>query len=255
VPVRRLVEAYGDAPEQVGEWWLPGDGSRPAALVVLVHGGFWKPQYDRHLEDDVAALLAERGFAVWNVDYRPAPDGWPSTLADAAAAADFAADRADDLDLHLGRVAVAGHSAGGHLALWLGSRAALPAGAVGSAPRLRPTLVVAQAPVADLALAHRADLGDGAVARFVGGSPAEVPERYALASPVELVQADGCRVVLVHGDADPDVPLAQSEAYEAAARAVGRAVELRVLAGTGHMEHVDPASEAVGVLLDALGRL
>jgi acetyl esterase/lipase len=253
--VRRVVEAYGELPEQVGEWWLPEpayDG--PGPLVVLVHGGFWKPGYDRHLEDEVAALLAARGRAVWNVDYRSAAAGWPATLADVAAATDFVAGRAAEHAIDLGRVAVVGHSAGGHLALWLASRHALPAEAPGAGPLVRPALVVAQAPVADLTLGHRTDLGDGAVAKLIGGTPEQHPQRYAAASPVVLVDGQSPPAVLVHGDADDTVPVEQSEAYAAAARAVGRPTDLRVLPRVGHMEHVDAGSQAVAVLLDALDR-
>jgi dipeptidyl aminopeptidase/acylaminoacyl peptidase len=115
--------------------------------------------------------------------------------------------------------------------------------------------VVAQAPVADLALGSRTDLGGGAVARLLGGTPERHPQRYAIASPVALVRSDGPEVVLVHGDADDTVPLEQSESYAAAARAAGVRVRLEVLAGVGHLEHVDAGSPAVDALLTALERL
>ncbi|MGB8649123.1 MAG: alpha/beta hydrolase, partial [Mycobacteriales bacterium] len=114
--VTRLVEHYGPGARQLGEWWAPArTGLLPA--VVLVHGGYWRPSYDRHLEDALAADLSGRGFLVWNVDYAPA--SWPGTLADTAAAYDatFTGAFADRVDR--ARVAVVGHSAGGHLALWL----------------------------------------------------------------------------------------------------------------------------------------
>ena len=87
-----------------------------------MHGGFWQPGYDRHLEDDVAEVLAADGFAVWNIDYALADTEWPATLLDAAAAMDHVARSRFTPRLDLARVAVVGHSAGGHLALWLASR-------------------------------------------------------------------------------------------------------------------------------------
>ena len=231
-------DRYGDQRRQHGTWWVPA-GDPPYPLVVLVHGGYWRPVYDLTLEDAVAAHLAAQGFLVWNVDYAPAGTPWPSTLLDVAAAYDHGVR---DPRVDTARVAVVGHSAGGHLALWLGSRRA---GTPGGAPHVRPALVVGQAPVACLALGHEQRLGDGAVELFVGGSPDELPERYADADPLALLPCS-TRVVLVHGEADDVVPLSQPETYAAASQA-----QLVVVPG-GHFEHLDPASEAIAVLLEAL---
>ena len=85
--VTQLVEAYGPHPLQVGEWFAPeGNGVAPA--VVLIHGGFWRKDYDRHLEYHVARNLAELGYVCWNIDYRSSAEPWPSTLTDVADAYD-----------------------------------------------------------------------------------------------------------------------------------------------------------------------
>lgn len=243
----RRVEAYGPHVRQRGEWWLPADpGARPT--VVLVHGGYWRDAYDLTLEDRVAHDLAARGFLVWNVDYQPSSAGWPATLEDVAAAYDHlvTSDRVDP-----GRISVVGHSAGGHLALWLASRHNLPAGAPGSdstAPR--PAAVVAQAPVAALADGARARLGDGgdAVQALVGGEPDEVPERYAVADPLQLLPT-GVRTTCVHAPDDPLVPVQQSEIYCAEA-------ELATLTkiGQGHFEHLDPGSAACAAMREGLAQ-
>ncbi|MEO6205449.1 MAG: alpha/beta hydrolase, partial [Mycobacteriales bacterium] len=246
----RVVEAYGSGSLQRGEWWIP-----PASFtgllptVVLVHGGFWGPSYDRSLEDAIAADLAGRGFLCWNLDYSAADQPWPTTLTDVALGYDHLlrgrfADRVDPA-----RVAVVGHSAGGHLVLWLASRERatgfVPAGAVP-----RPALVVAQAPVAALAQGFSADLGGGAVGRFVGGSPAQFPERYAVADPLALLPIE-VPAVLVHGESDSTVPISQSEAYVAAA---GDSSRVARFAG-GHFEHLDPDSRAGDLLREALASL
>ena len=248
----RMVEPYGDLPGQEGEWWLPAtSGLLP--VVVLVHGGYWRPGYDLGLEDAVAADLAGRGFLVWNLDYRPSSEPWPATLEDVAACYDVLAtgryaDRVDPA-----RVAVVGHSAGGHLALWLAARDRLPAGAPGAGRRgPAPSLVVAQAPVASLVDGARERLGGGAVTALLGGSPEQVPERYAVADPMALLPI-GVPTVLVHAPRDNLVPIRQSETYVAAATAAGDDSQLVRVAGS-HFEHLDPASEACAELRAALDR-
>ena len=247
----RETEEYGDSSREVGEWWVPPGTTGRLPTVVLVHGGYWRANYDLSLEDAVAADLAGRGYLVWNVDYRPSSDPWPATLTDVAAAYDHLArgrfaDRVDPA-----RVATVGHSAGGHLALWLASRANLPAGAPGAAdPFAAPALVVAQAPVAALRDGARRGLGGGAVQALLGGTPEQVPERYDAADPVALLPASG-PVVCVHGSGDDIVPISQSRDYVDAAGPGARLVEVP----GGHFEHLDPTSEACAALRQALEQL
>lgn len=252
--ITRSVESYGPAPVQGGEWFLPAEGDR-LPVVVLVHGGFWQPGYDRHLEDEVAQVLAADGFAVWNIDYALADTPWPATLRDAAAALDHVADSTNSARLDLARIAVVGHSAGGHLALWLASRTGLPENAPGASPAVHVKAAIAQAPVADLVSAAREGVGNGAVEDLLDGGPDDVPERYAVSSPQELLPVSGVRFTVVHGDADDKVPLRQSTAYVDAARALGMQVELQVLEGVGHFEHLDPDSPAVTAMRTALDDL
>jgi acetyl esterase/lipase len=225
------VEAYGDGPLERGEWWVPDDEG-PWHAVMLVHGGYWRPTYDRSLEDPLAADLSARGYLVWNADYAAADAPFPTTLDHVLAAYDHAA-----ADPRVRTLTVVGHSAGGHLALWL-------------AAQRDPALVVAQAPVAALAEGFRQGLGGGAIGLLLGGAPEDHPQRYAVADPVQLLPT-GVRTLLIHGDDDEPVPLSQSQTYLAAARAAGDDCTLQVYAG-GHFEHLDPTSRAVELLREAL---
>ncbi len=261
--VTRSVEAYAPRAGRTarcGEWWLPAGAAAagvPLPTVVLVHGGFWRTGYDRHLMDAVAADLANRGALVWNLDYRPSTRPWPATLADVAAGYDHLTVGTHAALVDAGQVAVVGHSAGGHLALWLASRHRLPPGTSAvlapAAGVPRPVLAVSQAGVSALAEAADQRLGRGAAVELVGAGPDRVPDRYAVADPIALLPT-GVRTVLVHGTADDVVPVGQSEDYAAAARAAGDDCRL-VRFGGAHMEHVDPGSAAGALLRDALAGL
>ncbi|MEJ5913851.1 alpha/beta hydrolase family protein [Pseudokineococcus sp. 1T1Z-3] len=245
------LHIYGQHPRQVAELHLPSR-RRTDGVAVLVHGGFWRAgppdggrAYDRRLQDHVAVDLLRAGIPVWLVDYRAVGQGggWPATLADAAAALDLLVAVAPAAGLDASRAVVVGHSAGGQVAAWSAGRHLLPEGAPGASPALRPLAVVAQAGVLDLVAAHAADLGRGAVAGLLGGSPREVEERYAHASPAALVPA--CAPVLaVTGDLDEVVPPDQGELYAQAARTAGATdVRVALVRGEGHSAHLDPTSQ------------
>lgn len=230
--------SYGSDPEQIADLRSPRiRGGPPRPLVVVVHGGFWRAEYDRRHTGPLAADLAERGYPVAQLEYRRTGQpggGWPGTLDDVAAgvAALPALARAA---LPTGEVApdapiLLGHSAGGHLALWAALRA--PDGVRG---------VVALAPVVDLAEAYRLDLDGGAVAALLGGGPDDVPERYALADPARLAPPR-VRTAILHGTLDRHVPVEMSRRYAAAAQRSGCNVRITELPDSEHFSLINPQS-------------
>lgn len=231
--------------------YLPS-GPGPHPVVVLVHGGFWRAAYDRSLMVPLAVDLAARGYAAWNIEYcrlgQPG-GGWPGTLEDVAASVDALADLPESLGLDLDRVVSVGHSAGGHLALWLAARPKLPKGAPGADPRVTMKAAVSQAGVADLESGR--DLGQGAARELLGGAPEDVPGRYATASPAALLPL-GVPLLCVHGDRDDRVPIEQSEKFVAAARAAGDDAQLATFPGMGHFEVIDPAHPSWRAVADWL---
>ena len=251
-PDRRLE--YGPGSLHFGELRLPpGPGPHPVAIVV--HGGCWLAAYDLGYVSGLAAALAEAGVATWSIEYRRVGDeggGWPGTFEDLARAADFLRAAAPGHGLDPERAIALGHSAGGHLALWLAARAGLPGDDPlrGAAP-LPLRGVVALAGIPDLA-AYAAPSGCGAaVPGLLGGEPAAVRERLQRASPAEMLPL-GVRQVLVIGSLDPIVPTQQARGYAAAARRAGDEVEIREVEGAGHFELVDPKHPAFGVVRDAV---
>ncbi len=236
--------SYGEQRDQFGELTLPA-GSGPFPVVVLLHGGFWRARYDLRLQDALVADLADRGWAVWNLEYRRlgfrSKGGWPATFEDVAAGI----DRLGRLDeaLDTARIYGVGHSAGGHLAFWAAARRGLPAGTPGAEPSIRLAGAVAQAGVVDLREAHRLHLSRDAARALMGGPPGKLPQRYDAASPIERLPL---RVpqLLVHGEADDIVPPAIAQRYHQRALEAGDPCELVMLPGVGHMEHLDPTSKA-----------
>lgn len=238
---------YGVESCQFGELYLP-NGEGPHAVIVLIHGGFWCAHFGLSLMTKLAQDLAKRGIAAWNIEYRRVGNtggGWPGTLLDVALATDHlhALDPMHNLDLQ--RVVPVGHSAGGQLALWLAARPRLPQDSplAYTITPLPITGAISLAGAVDLRLAWKLDLGNGAAAELLGGSPDDLPDRYAAASPAELLPM---RVpqVLIHGDQDNRVPIKVSRTYAQKAVAAGDPVTLLELQGVDHFALIDPTSAA-----------
>lgn len=229
---------YGEERDQVGELRLP-EGPGPHPLAVLIHGGGWKALWRKDLMAPMAVALARAGVATWSIEYRRLGAGgdWPALFDDVAAAIDGAEPLAGRFELDLERLLLVGHSAGGQLALWASQPGRL---------RVVPAAVVSLAGLLDLVESARRQMigGDGVVARLLGGSPEQVPERYAAASPRALLPL-GVPQYLVQGLDDHLVDLIdQNRAYAAAAVAAGERVELSEIGGATHLDLIDPGSAA-----------
>jgi acetyl esterase/lipase len=230
---------YGNKHSQFGELLLP-DGKGPFPVAVTLHGGFWKAQYGRKLMHPLCHDLVARGWAAWNLEYRrlgrASGGGWPNTFDDLGAGIDHL--RLLDAPLDLTRVITIGHSAGGHLAALAATR---------DGPSVQVTGVVSQAGVVDLERAWDWRLSDGVVRRLLGGTPEEVPERYAAASPAARLPL-GVPALLTHGGKDDIVPPAMSEAFH---RASG--CDLFVAPEEDHFGHLDPDNVLWRAVIDWLG--
>lgn len=234
---------YGPAAHQVYEVHEPP--GEPHAWVVLVHGGFWRAEWDRVHLRPLAAALAEEGYAVALVEYvRPGlpGGGWPATGDDVVAAvAAVGRDEAGACP-----VVLVGHSAGGHLAVWALHR--VGEAEASTVPGLAGA--VSLAGCLDLHLVHRLGLDGDAAAALMGSTPAADPTAWDAADPARLGRAP-YPVVVVHGDQDEQVPLEVARSWWEQAGDPGRD-RLVLLPGVTHFPLVDPTHPARTVLRDAI---
>jgi acetyl esterase/lipase len=153
------------------------------------------------------------------------------------------------------RSAVIGHSAGGHLALWLVCRRRIPkVSPLHRDQTYRLTNAISLAGVSDLRTGFKERLGNNAVARLVGGTPDQFPDRYDTGSPIELLPS-GTKQVLVHGAEDDIVPVSQSENFVEKAVQLGERPTLIRLEGIGHFDLIDPETEAWSAVIGAVRQL
>lgn len=237
---RSRTYTYGPWREQQADLLIP-DGGGPYPLAVLLHGGFWRARFSRSLMAALAADLADRGWATWNVEYRRVGTGGgvPATLEDVRTAITVLGRL--DAPVLVNSVLVIGHSAGGQLALC-------------ASAMQRVGAVVSLAGVCDLASAARERIGMDATVEFMGGTPEERPEFYEIADPLRVLPT-GAASLLVHGDADDRVPVEQSRTYARAARAAGDRCELLELAGVDHFALIDPRTDAWASVAEKLAGL
>jgi acetyl esterase/lipase len=243
--------AYGAAPSQFAELFEPADaGAGLHPVAVIVHGGCWTKDFGGITQmRNMAGALAAQGIAVWNIEYRRYDEeggGYPGMYHDVATAMDRLRALAPQYRLDLSRIVLVGHSAGGHLAQWAGSRARLP--------RSSPLYVADPLPVpVVISLGGLADLRNEAAliksscdrcsAQLAGTASAARPDIYADTSPAEMLPS-GVRTVLIHGELDTVSPPRVGQDYARRARDAGDAADMVVLPGASHYDEVAATSPA-----------
>lgn len=249
---------YGMAPAQVVELFLP-TGRGPHPVVILIHGGCYMAEYQGLAQTSgIAADLARRGFAVWNVEYRKLGEpgaGYPGTFLDVADAVDLLRREARTIHLDTRSVVAVGHSAGGHLALWAAARRRLPR----SSPLWRAR------PLAIRSVISLGGIGDleGQGATFAGAcgpepipriiDAANRPEPYGDTSPAALLPT-GTRTVMIAGDLDHVMPPPTGRAYVERLRAAGDWGEAIAIPNASHFDVVIPTTPAWGIVADVVAR-
>ncbi|MDI1477794.1 alpha/beta hydrolase [Polyangium sp. y55x31] len=241
-----LVIAYGSEPDQFGELRVPScPGPHPVA--VILHGGCWTTLFGYDLMSDMSEDLTSAGIATWNIEFRRityggTDDGHPETFRDVGMAIDALRTLAPVHDLDLDHVVTVGHSAGGHLAIWAAARPNLPtSSSIRGADPLPLSAAVSLAGVLDLADPVAVGACGTLAGQLLGGTPAEVPERYAETNPSELVPI-GVPQSLIHGTADDVIPLSGSVNYRHHAHDAGDQVSLKKVHNADHFDVITPTS-------------
>ena len=224
---------YGADPNQFIDVRMPA-GKGPHPVVLFIHGGYWRAKYDLVHAGHLCAALTKAGTATWNIEYRRVGNsggGWPGTFEDVRSAYHLLLSQTGAINL--AKICVAGHSAGGQLAMCLAGH------------EKSVTRVFSLAGVLDLRRGWEMHLSNDAVAEFLGGSPAEVPEHYREASPAELPIPQAVQK-LIHGTADDSAPYEIGKSYAEAKKKAGENVELTTLPGVDHFQIIDPRSAVWG---------
>jgi acetyl esterase/lipase len=227
------IVAYGAAAAQNMEVRVGRDHPDQRPLLVLIHGGFWRPDIDRAYLRPMADALAAAGWTAALPEYARVSRDPAPTLADLTL---ILSQAVGTVEHHNGSVVLVGHSAGGHLALWAAAARLCPV----------PAGTLALAPAADLLLAHELGLGNGAVSRFLGADPVSRPDIDPRQMPAPVTAT-----TIVHGADDATVPLVVSESYAAA----HPQVRLLTVADAGHFALVDPLAPAWSTVVAELARL
>jgi len=249
---------YGPAPSQVAELFLP-KAKGPHPVVVLLHGGCFLKAYEGFPQTSaLAADLAGRGYAVWNVEYRKLGErgaGYPGTFQDVATAIDRLRTEGPKHDLDLRRVVAIGHSAGGHLALWAASRGKLPAGsALRVANPLPIGAVISLAGIGDLkgqGKVFARSCGVDTIDRLIDRAHRQAP--FADTSPAELLPS-AAKVVMVHGVFDTVMPPDTGRDYALMVRKAGGSAEVLTVPDAGHFDLVIPTTPAWREIVAVLDR-
>jgi acetyl esterase/lipase len=251
--------SYGQDTNQIGELRLPA-GPGPHPIIVLVHGGCWMPQAARYLAA-MGDTLKSDGIASWNIEYHRLGQpggGWPGTYLDVGHAIDYLRGLAAPYKLDLNRVVVLGHSAGGHLAMWAGTRQRIAARSplfISKPMPIRGVINLAGTVDMTANIAHYEEMCRGpVVTNLLGGTPSAVPERYKEASantmlPLRVPQ------ILIWGDHEDFVPQPLAEQYVSAATRAGDRARLVLVPAAGHFETASPFTPAWPVVREAIRSL
>ena len=244
---------YGADALRSGQLRLP-PGKGPFPVAVIIHGGCWVAQMGGTGMPALAEALRKRGIATWDIDYRRIGHdggGWPGTFQDVAAGVDHLAVLARRYPLDLSRVTAVGHSAGALFSSWAVARPKLdaPWRAPAKGPRF-VSLVAIDGPstLAPLVGADRQVCGRPVIVPLMGGTPAERPAEYRIASAADHLPL-GVPQLLVFAELGPFM-----QPYAAQAKAAGDPILTLTPPGANHFDIVTPGTPNGDAVVDWIAK-
>jgi triacylglycerol lipase len=211
-------------------------GPGPFPGVLVVHGGAWTMGSRVQLAA-IANALAENGYTAATISYRLAPKHpFPAQIYDCQAAVRWIRVHADEFKLDPSRIGGFGYSAGGQLVALLGTLGDndfREQGVPENAPSARLQAVVAGGAPCDF---RPLPAQSTRLAYWLGGTRAEKPELYRIASPAAFVSTDDPPMFFFHGARDMLVPAHSPQRMVALLSAAGVGAEMRLIPQAGHIE-------------------
>lgn len=247
-----VVYATRGAERLLADVYLPA-GKDQAPGVLLVHGGAWTVGNKSHMAA-LGAMLARHGYTAVSIDYRLAPRfPFPAQIEDCKTAVRWMRSSAAKYRIDAARIGGFGYSAGGHLVALLGTTD--PAcglegpDAEPNCPSTRLQAVVAGGAPCDF---RWLSAENPRLAFWLGGTRAEKPDSYKLASPLAFVSADDPPMFFYHGERDHLVPALSPQVMVATLTTAGVTATLLTIPGAGHIAaFFDPrGSDAAVEFLD-----
>lgn len=240
---RQKLDLYLPAPPAVPNWAKPpADGFKTRLpLVIYLHGGAF---LIGDKENSVPLELLSQGYAVASINYRLSNQAkFPAQIEDCKAAIRWLRANAARFPIDTDRFGVFGHSAGGYLAVMLGTTGDVKEFDVGEnldqSSRVQ-AVVDFFGPTDFVQNAFAVANPKSPEAQLIGGAILENKDKAAKANPITYVTRDDAPFLVVHGDADNLVPFNQSELLEAALKKANVPVTFYTVKGGGHGGFDDP---------------
>ena len=236
--------SYGDDPLQTIYTWhgrLSTNAMYADKALIFIHGGCWLNAYGYEHAKGMYHALAELGMGVYVTEYRRVGDeggGWPGSLDDVTQAISTALKRIENEGRYT-NIYIAGHSAGGHLALLAAQRLSSSSLSLSRANIKRIIGLAAITDIQSYAMGHNSC--QSATAKFMNGTPEDVPTAYQRATPRPT--HGSLPITLLQGDADSIVP---------ARHAVLSGTNQKIIKNGGHFDWLHPESTSFDALLEVI---
>lgn len=150
--------------------------------------------------------------------------------------------------IDLENLIIIGHSAGGHLAIWLGNNNGL---IVEKKLKIKPKLILGLAPIVDLIVSYNINIGENAVEKLLQCTPSEDIYKYMETSPMELLPLK-IPTTILHGNNDRHIPIEISKKFLNNSELYNSNLTLIEINKGSHMDFIDPESTSIAVLLDLI---